>query len=95
MRVQRFADRMGIGLFLDVDMRDLAERMYAGIGTPRSVHAGLLSAEPGYGLLDTLLDRRTVILALPACIGAAIVFDGQFPAGHERTVPTGAGLPRT
>ena len=56
MRVQRFADRMGIGPFLDVDMRDLAERMYAGVGAPRSVHAGLFSAEPEYGLLFIAVD---------------------------------------
>ena len=92
--IQRFADRMGVRVLFDIDMRNLCNRMNARIRPPGTVYARLLAAKPEHGLFHRLLDRRAVVLALPAGVTAAVIFDGQFPAGHERTAPTAAGLPR-
>src|SRR6185503_6063723 len=46
-------------------------------------------------LLDRLLDRRSVRLALPAHERTAVIFDDQFVAGHLTTAPAGMTKPRS
>ena len=45
--------------------------------------------------LERLLDRRAVVLPLPAHERAAVIFDRQAPAGHGRIVPAGIANPRS
>ena len=62
------ADRtVSTGLSLDkIEMRDLAQRMDAGVGAAGALHGRALAAEGEYGVFERGLDRRAVGLALPA-----------------------------
>ena len=50
MRVERVADGVGLALARQIEMRDLAERVHAGVGAAGALHHDLLAAER--------LDRR-------------------------------------
>ena len=45
--------------------------------------------------LERLLDRRAMVLPLPAHERPAVIFDGEPPARHGRIVPLGIGKPRS
>ena len=47
------------------------------------------------GVLERLLDRRAMILALPAHERPAVIFEREPPAGHCRIVPFGIAKPRS
>ncbi len=49
-----------------------------------------LAAEGEDCILQRLLHRRAVLLALPADEPAAVIFEGELEAGHGRTVPAGS-----
>ena len=82
MGVERVAHGIGRPVAGEIDMGDLAERMDAGIGAPGALDRDRLAGEGGDRLLDRLLHRAAVLLALPADIGAAVIFDGQLVARH-------------
>ena len=69
-------------------MGHLAGSMDARIRTPRPLDGTGAACQFGRGLLEDLLHRHTVILALPADEGAAVIFNGdEDPSGHD--MPTG------
>ena len=78
-----------------IDVRDLAERMHAGIGAPGHVARHPLAAETEDRGLEHLLQREAVQLALPADEAAAVVLERELVARHASTVPAGTARPRT
>ena len=66
----------------EIDMRDLAKRMHAGIGSPGPARDRLFTGEGLDGLGETPLHRRTVLLHLPADEGRAVIFENELVAGH-------------
>ena len=82
VRVDRVAHRVG-GVFLrKVEMRNLAERVDAGVGAAGALHGGFLAAERLDRLGQRALHRRRVVLPLPAGERRAVVFDGDLVARH-------------
>ena len=75
MRVERIAHGVGVPVLGEIDMRDLAERMDAGIGAARAADGDLLAGEAPDGRLERALDRRAVGLDLPADERRAVIFD--------------------
>jgi hypothetical protein len=65
-----------------IDMGGHCQRMDAGIGTPCGVQRDQLPGHSEQRLLQRFLNRRPVILPLPAQERAAVKFDGKAPAGH-------------
>src|ERR1700687_5912618 len=95
MRVQPVAESSGHEMFCDVAMRDLAERVHAGIGAAGAVNADLLAADRLDRLLQRALHRRAVVLDLPAAKRRAVIFDDEFVAGHQLSRAGGlSGVPR-
>ena len=67
----------------DVEMRDLGQRVDAGVGAAGAVDLEAIAAGRGADRLDQLaLDRPRVGLDLPAAVARAGVLDGQLEAGH-------------
>src|SRR5579863_2755172 len=79
----------------NVAMRDLPERMDAGVGAARSMHAYLFATDRLDRGLQRALHRGTILLELPAAERRAVIFDRQLVAGHQ-TSRTGGfnGVPR-
>ncbi len=83
MRIERVAQPAGRKIAGQIEMRDLRQRMHAGIGAAGALHA--------HGLADGRLDRRLeralhgrlMVLHLPAAERAAVVFDHQPVARHR------------
>src|SRR5258708_5686766 len=110
MEIDGGSHRVGGPLIGEVEVRHLAERVHAGIGPSRSRHANALAGKGHHGVLECSLDRRAVLLALPADERRAVVFDCELVAGHgvsssrhvgkattaggARTVPAASVKPR-
>ena len=105
-RAAHFLDAL---LRREVEMRDLAPRMDAGVGAAGALHVDALAAEGEHGVLERRLDRRAGVLALPADERPAVVLDGDLvarhgsagrvwgsdtTAGEGSTVPAGKAKPR-
>src|SRR5260370_12929895 len=76
-------------------MRDLRQRMHAGVGAPRAVDANLLAADRLDRIFQRALHRGTVVLDLPATERRAVIFDDEFVAGHQLSRAGGfSGVPR-
>ncbi len=60
-----------------VEMRYLAARMHAGIGTAGAHNLDSLVGHCAYRPLDNLLHAETTALPLPAVVGRAVVFDTE------------------
>src|SRR6185437_5178390 len=63
-------------------MRDLPERMHAGISTARTMHAHVRAAGRLDGSFQRTLHRRMIGLELPAGKRRAVIFDDELVAGH-------------
>jgi hypothetical protein len=85
MRVDRIADTLSVPLPRQVDMRDLRRGMDARIRAPGAPDRDLLAGEGQDRFLDRLLDGARSRLALPAGIGAAVIFDVEPVAGHGQS----------
>ena len=94
-RVQPLAQAVRRQRLRDVDMRGHGQRMDAGVGAAGGVDRCLLAGHPLQRFLERLLDRRAMVLPLPAHERPAVIFDRQAPAGHGRIVPFGIGKPRS
>ena len=66
LAVEGVGDGLRVGILVEIEMCHLAECVDAGIGAPGAEHPHPLTREPLDRGLDRLLDRRTVVLALPA-----------------------------
>ena len=78
-------------------MRDLAQRMHAGIGAPRPARHRVLAGEGLDGLREAALHRGAVLLHLPADEGRAVIFENELVAGHggqPSAVPARSCTPR-
>ena len=76
-------------------MRDLAERMHAGIGAAGALNPHLLAANALIAVIDRALHGRRVVLDLPAGKRRAVIFDDEFVAGHQPSRAGGlSGVPR-
>ena len=95
VRVERLAQHRWLCLPGEIQMAALAQRVNAGIGAARTMHAHLFAAEALDRTLQRLLHRASVALILPADEAGAVVFEGQLVAGHGRRVPAGIGRPRS
>ena len=82
-RVEPLAEPERLPVALEVDMRDLAQRMDARVGAPRAVGDRALSRHGEQGVLQRLLNRKPVLLPLPADERRAVVFDGELIARHS------------
>src|SRR3954464_6009017 len=82
-------------MLFDIAMRDLPQRMNAGVGAPRAVDANLLAADCLDRVFQRTLHRRRVVLDLPAAKRCAVIFDDEFVAGHQPSRAGGfSGVPR-
>src|SRR6202048_1675133 len=82
-------------MFGNIAMRDLRDRMHAGVGAARAVNANLLAADRLDRIFDRALHRGAIVLDLPAAIRRAVIFDDEFVAGHQLSRIGGfSGVPR-
>ena len=63
-------------------MRDLAERMHAGIGAAGAARDGVFAGERLDGFGEPPLHRSAILLHLPADERRAVIFEGELVAGH-------------
>src|SRR5260221_12209043 len=82
MRIQAIAKASRNEMFRNVAMRDLRQRMHAGVGAAGTVNANRLAADRLDRGLQRALHRGAIILDLPAAERRAVIFDGEFIAGH-------------
>src|SRR5690606_41955463 len=96
MIIQRLGDPERIPVAGEIDMGDLPQCMNARIGAPGGLGAHLLAGKGENGLLQNLLDRVAVGLALPADKSGSVILDGELVAGHgyPSTVPVKSPAPR-
>ena len=81
---------------LDIDMGGHRQRMDAGIGPPGGMERHLLVGDRRDRLLDRLLHRWAVRLALPAHERPAVKLHDEAEAGHaELVAPAGMAKPRS
>src|ERR1700679_2477871 len=74
-------------------MRNLAQRVDAGIGAARAGYRYSRTGQFFDRSLKRSLYRGTIVLTLPADKGRAVVFQGQPVAHQEKRVPTGRPKP--
>ena len=71
----------------DVEMRNLLQRMHAGVGSSRAVELELpLGRDVSDNPCELALDRPRVLLDLPAAVSGAGVLDEQLEPGHATSV---------
>src|SRR4051794_17158447 len=69
--------------------------MDSGIRPPGGMEGGLLPGHALERILERLLDRGAMILALPAHERPTVIFDDEPPARHGSIVPAGMAKPRS
>src|SRR5208283_621811 len=82
MRIDRVPQAIDPPLSREIDMRDLSQRMDAGIRAPGAVHDALVAVDRRDRLLEPLLNGDPIRLPLPADERTAVIFDRQREAGH-------------
>ena len=82
MGIDRIAHRVRLPILVEIDMRDLAQRMDAGIGPAGALHEHDLAAELRHRAFERALHGRAVLLDLPADERPAVIFDGELVARH-------------
>jgi len=80
---------------LDVDMCRHRQRVHARVGPSRSRERRRFASHLFKRFFERLLNRRSMILSLPAHERTAIILDRQPPTGHGSIVPFGIGKPRS
>src|SRR5690349_4217231 len=94
VRVEPVTQSIRYEVLRDVAMGNLRQRMDAGIGAARAVHADAITANRLHCRLQRALYRGTVVLVLPAAEGTSVIFDGQLVAGHQTSRSGGvSGVP--
>src|SRR5664279_174553 len=82
MRIQAVAEAARHKMFGNVAMRDLAQRMHAGVGAACAMNANVLAADRLDRGFQRALHRGAIVLDLPAAERRAVIFDDEFVAGH-------------
>ena len=83
-RVQRLHHPVGIEFVGNIQMRNLAGGMNAGVRSPGALYQYVAAGQFGRRLFQNLLDRHAGDLPLPADKGGAVIFDGdEDAAGHS------------
>src|SRR3989442_7333235 len=85
MRIQSIARPSRREVLGNSAMRDLRQSMHDGVGAAGAITADLLAANRLDRVLQRALHRSAVVLDLPAAERRAVIFDGQFVAGHQRS----------
>ena len=85
MKVHRLLHAEGIPIALQIEMRDLAQRMNSGIRSPGALDDDTLAAKAQDRLLQQALNRKALRLRLPADEGRSVIFDGDAIARHGRS----------
>ena len=83
MRVEPVAKTAGHEMFGNIAMRDLPQRMHAGVGAAGAMNPHRLAADRLDRVFQRALHRRTIVLQLPAAERRAVIFDCKFVAGHQ------------
>src|SRR3984957_5969860 len=83
MRIEAIAESSRRKMFGNVAMRDLPERMHAGVGAARAIDANLFAADRLDRAFQRALHRRAIVLQLPAAERRTVIFDREFVAGHQ------------
>ena len=81
-RIEPLAEPERLPVALEIDMRDLAQRMHASVGAPRAMRDRTLAVMASDRALQRLLDRKAVPLPLPADERRAVIFERELKARH-------------
>ena len=90
-RVEPLAEPERVPVALKVDMRDLAPRMHAGVGAPGAMGGRARAGHREHGALQHLLNRKAVLLPLPADERRAVIFEDKLKARHSKPGRTRGG----
>src|ERR1700716_867112 len=82
MRIEAVTKPPRHKMFGNIAMRDLCQRVHAGIGAAGAVNANMLAADRLDRVFQRALHRGAIVLDLPAAERCAVIFDGQLVAGH-------------
>src|ERR1700687_1260161 len=82
MRIEAVAQAARDEMFGNIAMRDLPQRVHAGVGAARAVNANLLAADRLDRGFQRALHRGAIVLDLPAAERCTVIFDDEFIAGH-------------
>jgi len=74
---------------LEVDVGDLAQRMHAGVGASRAMDGRALAGHGEKRAFKRLLDRKAVLLPLPADERRAVIFEDELKARHSGCLRAG------
>src|ERR1700749_3489367 len=100
MEIDGVTDIADAPVLAEIDMRDLTERMDAGIGASGAGDDDALAGKGLDGIGEHALHGQAAVLRLPADERRAVIFDGEFVAGHvagavqRKTPARAAGVPR-
>src|SRR3954453_2650447 len=95
MCVQPVTQSVRCKMLFDIAMRDLGERMDAGIGPPGAVDTNRNPADRLDGGFQRALHRGAVFLILPAAKRPAVIFNGELVTRHQFSRAGGfSGVPR-
>ena len=83
MRVQAVAQPARRKMLCDVAMRDLRQRVHAGVGAARTMDADRFAADRLHRGFERTLHGGAIVLDLPAGERRAVIFDGELVAGHQ------------
>ena len=84
--LMRPAQRLGCQAGVDVEVRDLRQRVDAGVGAARPVQLEVRAAgRLADRAIDLALHRPRVLLDLPAAVARAGVLDQELEAWHSST----------
>ena len=82
MGVEPFGEAPGRPVADEIEMGDLSQRVHARVGASGSMRDDALAGNGEDRVLQDLLDRNAVFLALPAGERRSVIFEGELEAGH-------------
>ena len=89
-RVEALAKPERVPIALEVDMRDLAQSVHARVGAPGAMGGRALRGHGEERALQRLLDRKAVLLPLPADERRAVIFEDELEARHWSCLRAGS-----
>src|ERR1700678_756533 len=82
MRIQAVAKSSGHKMLGNIAMRDLRQRVHAGVGAARAMNANMLAANRLDRGFQRALHGSAIVLELPAAERRAVIFDDELVARH-------------